>query len=57
MSRDYSAFNSIVREQLEAKGMRFIEMWNGFADEEGKYVAVGPGRAAASRCSSGPATG
>jgi hypothetical protein len=42
MSRDYSAFNSIVREQLEAKGIRFIETWNGFADAEGKYVAVGP---------------
>ena len=42
MSRDYSAFNGIVREQLEAKQMRFIETWNGFADEEGKYVAVGP---------------
>ncbi len=42
MSRDYSAFNSIVREQLEAKAVRLIETWNGFADEEGKYVAVGP---------------
>jgi uncharacterized protein len=42
MSRDYSAFNGIVREQLEAKQMRFIETWNGFANEEGKYVAVGP---------------
>jgi uncharacterized protein len=42
MSRDYSAFNGIVREQLEAKGISFIEVWNGFADEEGKYVSVGP---------------
>jgi hypothetical protein len=42
MSRDYSSFNDIVREQLEAKGIRFIETWNGFADEEGKFVAVGP---------------
>lgn len=42
MSRDYSSFNGIVREQLEAKGLPFIEVWNGFADEEGKYVAVGP---------------
>jgi hypothetical protein len=42
MSRDYSAFNGIVREQLEAKGLKFVDMWNGFADEEGKYVAVGP---------------
>lgn len=42
MSRDYSAINGIVREQLESKGLRFIETWNGFANEEGKYVAVGP---------------
>jgi hypothetical protein len=42
MSRDYSAFNGIVREQAEGKGLRFIETWNGFADEDGNYVAVGP---------------
>jgi hypothetical protein len=42
MSRDYSAFNGIVREQVESKGLRFIDTWNGFADEEGNYVAVGP---------------
>ncbi len=42
MSRDYSSFNGIVKEQLDAKGIRFIDMWNGFADEEGKFVAVGP---------------
>jgi hypothetical protein len=42
MSRDYSSFNGIVREQLEAKGLRFIDIWNGFADDEGKYVAIGP---------------
>ena len=35
-------FNGIVREQLDAKGVRFVDMWNGFADEEGKYVSVGP---------------
>jgi len=42
MSRDYSSFNGIMREQLEAKGLKFIDMWIGFADDEGKYVAVGP---------------
>ncbi len=42
MARDYSGFNSIMREQLEAKGLPFIDMWNGFADDEGKYVDVGP---------------
>lgn len=42
MSRDYSSFNGIVREQAEAKGLRFVDMWNGFADEDGKYVSFGP---------------
>jgi hypothetical protein len=42
MARDYSAFNGIVREQLEAKGLPFVDMWNGFADDEGKYVDIGP---------------
>ena len=42
MARDYSSFNGIVREQLEAKGLPFVDMWNGFADDEGKYVDVGP---------------
>ncbi len=42
MSRDYSTFNGIYREQVEAKGLPFIDIWNGFADAEGKYVAVGP---------------
>jgi len=42
MSRDYSAFNGIVREQVEARGLKYVDMWNGFADEDGKYVAFGP---------------
>ena len=42
LSRDYSSFNGIYREQLEAKRIRFIETWNGFADEQGHYVAIGP---------------
>ena len=42
MSRDYSSFNGIMREQIEAKGLKFIDVWIGFADDEGKYIAVGP---------------
>lgn len=42
MSSDYSAFNGIVRDQVETKGLRYVDMWNGFADEDGKYVAFGP---------------
>ncbi|WP_128290624.1 SGNH/GDSL hydrolase family protein [Afifella aestuarii] len=42
MSRDYSAFNSIYRETLEDSPVKFVDVWNGFADDEGKYVASGP---------------
>jgi hypothetical protein len=42
MSGDYSSFNGIVREQTDAKGLQYIDIWNGFADEDGKYVAFGP---------------
>ncbi|MGH6923908.1 MAG: SGNH/GDSL hydrolase family protein [Propylenella sp.] len=56
MSRDYSAFNGIVREQLETKGISFVDIWNGFADADGKYVAIGPdirGQAVQLRASDG----
>jgi hypothetical protein len=42
MSRNYSAINGIAREQLDAKGLKFVDMWNGFADEDGTYVESGP---------------
>ncbi|MDQ0325613.1 hypothetical protein J2R99_001462 [Rhodopseudomonas julia] len=42
MSRDYSAFNSIYRETLEDSPVKFVDVWNGFADDEGKYVSSGP---------------
>lgn len=42
MSRDYSTMNGIVREQLESRGLRYIDVWNGFANEEGRFVAAGP---------------
>jgi hypothetical protein len=42
MSRDYSTFNGIAREQVESKGLVYVETWNGFADEEGKFVSSGP---------------
>jgi hypothetical protein len=42
MSGDYSSFNGIVREQTDAKGLQYIDMWNGFSDDDGKYVAFGP---------------
>ena len=48
MSRDYSSINGIAREQLDAKGLKFVDMWNGFADEDGTYV-IRAGRARAGR--------
>jgi hypothetical protein len=42
MSRDYSAMNGIFREQAEREGLRFVDPWPGFADEEGKFVSTGP---------------
>ncbi|MBA3519666.1 MAG: DUF459 domain-containing protein, partial [Rhizobiales bacterium] len=41
-SRGFSTMNGIVREQVESKGLRFVDTWNGFANEEGKFVAEGP---------------
>ena len=41
-SRHYSTINGIVREQIETKGVPFVDTWEGFVDEEGKFVAVGP---------------
>ena len=42
LSRDYSTFNSIFREKTDTAGITFIEAWNGFADDEGRYVTSGP---------------
>ena len=42
LSRDYSVFNSIYREKTDAAGITFVETWNGFADDEGRYVTSGP---------------
>ena len=42
LSRDYSVFNSIFREKTDAAGITFIASWDGFADDEGRYVTSGP---------------
>ena len=31
-----------MREAVEEKGLSFVDTWNGFADEEGRFVATGP---------------
>jgi hypothetical protein len=42
LSRDYSVFNSLYRQKAELKGLNFADVWNGFADDKGGYVASGP---------------
>jgi hypothetical protein len=42
LSRDYSGFNSLYRQKAELKGLTFADVWNGFADDKGGYVASGP---------------
>jgi hypothetical protein len=41
-ARDYSGFNGMVRDSLDERGVRFVDVWNGFADEDGQFVSSGP---------------
>ena len=56
MARDYSTFNGIVREAVEEKGLSFVDTWNGFADEEGRFVCHRTRASAARSCSCAAAT-
>lgn len=42
LSRDYSTFNSRYREILATTPITYVDLWNGFADDNGRYAAVGP---------------
>lgn len=42
LSQDYGYFNDIYRERAYRYGVDFIDIWNSFLDETGKYAAVGP---------------
>jgi len=41
MSTDMVALNGIFREQIEKAGGEFIDIWDGFVDEEGKFIYTG----------------
>ncbi|SHG36809.1 hypothetical protein SAMN02745157_4134 [Kaistia soli DSM 19436] len=41
-SADMAFLNTVFKEKAEAAGMRFVDIWDGFADEDGKFVARGP---------------
>ena len=42
MNRDYLVFNEFYRNAVEAAGGKFIDVWDGFTNAEGQFVAAGP---------------
>ncbi|MBX3566875.1 MAG: DUF459 domain-containing protein [Rhizobiaceae bacterium] len=42
MNADMLAFNEIYRSVAADAGLEFVEVWDGFAGEDGKFVATGP---------------
>ena len=41
-SADMAFLNTLFKEKAEAAGMRFVDVWDGFAGEDGKFVLRGP---------------
>lgn len=41
MSTDMVALNSVFRAQIEKAGGEFIDIWDGFVDEDGKFIFTG----------------
>jgi hypothetical protein len=42
MNTDYLVFNGIYRSTVESYGGMFVDVWDGFTDDQGKYVRSGP---------------
>lgn len=42
MNADMLAFNEIYRSVAADGGLEFVEVWDGFVDEAGKFVSTGP---------------
>ena len=42
MSRDFSTINTVFHDSLEGTGITFVDLWNGFADEDGRFMQSGP---------------
>lgn len=42
LSADYERLNEIIRARAARAGLPFVSVWDGFVDEEGKYLATGP---------------
>lgn len=41
-NQDMQVMNEIVREKAFLNGVKFIDTWNGFVDQSGRYSAFGP---------------
>lgn len=41
MTTDMVALNGVIRKQVEKAGGEFIDIWDGFVDEEGKFIFTG----------------
>ncbi|HEY0293151.1 MAG TPA: hypothetical protein VGC51_12625 [Hansschlegelia sp.] len=41
-SSDHTALNALIKERVEAAGGTYVDVWEGFVDEDGAYEAEGP---------------
>ena len=41
MTTDIVALNGVIRKQVEMAGGEFIDIWDGFVDEDGKFIYTG----------------
>lgn len=41
-SDDHTALNALIKERVEAAGGTYVDVWDGFVDEDGEYEAEGP---------------
>lgn len=39
---DHTTLNALVKERVEAAGGTYVDVWDGFVDEDGSYMADGP---------------
>jgi hypothetical protein len=42
ISGDMAYLNGLYKARVESAGGTFVDIWNGFTDEDGKYIASGP---------------
>lgn len=42
MSSDVAYLNDLFRQRAYSRGVKFVDVWEGFVDENGDYIIVGP---------------